>query len=153
MLPATILFATAVIVSAAEMKMIPVVEREGRPHVSASLLANEAGVAIKQLPGQNAVAACYRERCVLIQNAILQAREILVPVASLAEALRATAQFDDTGRKVGFVFADEANVPVEFAAGVGRLAPNIRLTRTDGSAVALSDFRGQRVLINSWASW
>lgn len=36
---------------------------------------------------------------------------------------------------------------------VGDLAPDFKLAKLDGSSVRLSDFRGQRVLINSWASW
>jgi peroxiredoxin len=36
---------------------------------------------------------------------------------------------------------------------VGSIAPNLRLTRLDGTPVSLDEFRGQRVLINSWASW
>jgi len=36
---------------------------------------------------------------------------------------------------------------------IGNLAPDFRLSKLDGSSVRLSDFRGKRVLINSWASW
>jgi hypothetical protein len=36
---------------------------------------------------------------------------------------------------------------------VGDTAPEFRVTKLDGSAVALSDLRGKRVLINSWATW
>ena len=36
---------------------------------------------------------------------------------------------------------------------VGAIAPNLRLTKLDGAPVSLDEFRGQRVLINSWASW
>jgi hypothetical protein len=36
---------------------------------------------------------------------------------------------------------------------VGSLAPNLRLAKLDGGVVTLDALRGQRVLINSWASW
>ncbi|MYD28514.1 MAG: redoxin domain-containing protein [Dehalococcoidia bacterium] len=39
------------------------------------------------------------------------------------------------------------------AAEVGRAAPAFRLRDLDGSAAELTDFRGQYVLLNFWASW
>ena len=54
------------------------------------------------------------------------------------------------GLSAGLGAADFAAEP---AAQVGQLAPDLRLTRLDGSPVALADFRGKRVLIDSWASW
>ncbi len=39
------------------------------------------------------------------------------------------------------------------AAEVGRAAPAFRLRSMDGSAAELTDFRGQYVLLNFWASW
>ena len=39
------------------------------------------------------------------------------------------------------------------APKVGRLAPDFTLTDLEGSSVTLSDFRGQAVFINFWATW
>ncbi len=39
------------------------------------------------------------------------------------------------------------------APEVGRLAPDFTLTDLDGNSVSLSDFRGQVVFINFWATW
>ena len=39
------------------------------------------------------------------------------------------------------------------APKVGRLAPDFTLTDLEGSSVTLSDFRGQVVFINFWATW
>jgi hypothetical protein len=36
---------------------------------------------------------------------------------------------------------------------VGSPAPDFRLTKLDGSSIALSELLGKRVLINSWATW
>jgi cytochrome c biogenesis protein CcmG, thiol:disulfide interchange protein DsbE len=36
---------------------------------------------------------------------------------------------------------------------IGQPAPNFTLTTVDGDEVTLTDFRGQAVLINFWASW
>lgn len=35
----------------------------------------------------------------------------------------------------------------------GQRAPNFELTDLEGNAVQLSDYRGQKVLINFWATW
>ena len=39
------------------------------------------------------------------------------------------------------------------APKVGRLAPDFTLTDLEGNSVTLSDFRGQAVFINFWATW
>jgi len=41
--------------------------------------------------------------------------------------------------------------PDDVTAGV--LAPSMRFPRLGGGAMSLDEFRGKRVLINSWASW
>ncbi len=41
----------------------------------------------------------------------------------------------------------------ETAPEVGKLAPEFQLSNLDGEPVSLSDFRGQPVLVNFWASW
>jgi peroxiredoxin len=39
------------------------------------------------------------------------------------------------------------------APEVGAMAPNFSLQTPDGETFALSDFRGQAVLVNTWATW
>ncbi|MEE8318786.1 MAG: redoxin family protein [Dehalococcoidales bacterium] len=39
------------------------------------------------------------------------------------------------------------------APEVGKLAPDFQLSNLEGQSVSLSDFRGQPVLVNFWASW
>ena len=48
--------------------------------------------------------------------------------------------------------ATQALTPVVGLA-VGNLAPDFSLTNLEGSQVSLSDFRGQVVLLNFWATW
>ncbi|GAB3042840.1 redoxin domain-containing protein [Virgibacillus ainsalahensis] len=36
---------------------------------------------------------------------------------------------------------------------IGNTAPDFELTTTDGETVKLSDFRGERVMLNFWATW
>jgi peroxiredoxin len=40
-----------------------------------------------------------------------------------------------------------------FSQQVGQPAPDFTLTSLEGEAVSLSDYRGQVVLINTWATW
>jgi len=42
---------------------------------------------------------------------------------------------------------------LEPAPKAGHPAPDFTLTNTEGQAVSLSDFRGQPVIINFWATW
>jgi len=131
---------------------IATVLKNGRPHVSASALAADAGITIKTLPGQTAVAACLRDRCALVKETVREEGEVFVPVQSLADALGLVAVEDSGTRRVRFEPA--RNLPSAGALGtVGSLAPNFTLRRLDGTPVSVSDFRGKRVLINSWARW
>ncbi len=59
--------------------------------------------------------------------------------AELAKAMSGTA--DDNGSKL------------EPAPEVGRLAPDFTLADLDGNQVSLSDFRGEAVFLNFWATW
>lgn len=132
---------------------MPVMERAGRAYVSASALERHAGIAIKSLPGQEGVVACARERCAPVRDSLREGGDTLVSADALANALGAEAKFDSTRKTVGFEFKALSNAAMDGIARVGQLAPNFRLTRLDGTPVALTDFRGKRVLINSWASW
>ena len=133
--------------------MIDVIEHNGRAYVNAETLATEAGIAIKRLPGQQGIAACSRERCAVVKDFLREGDATWVGVRGLAQALNVTPKFDAARKKVGFTFDARAAPAANTAAGVGQLAPDFRLPKLDGTTVALSDFRGKRVLINSWASW
>lgn len=139
-----------------ESSALPIVERGGKAHVSAARLEREAGIAIKSLPGRDELVACWVNRCAIIKDFVADDAEVLVAVESLATSLDAKARFDQTRRNVRFDFSpahEDARPPASGVARVGQLAPDFRLRKLDGSSVALSDFRGKRVLINSWASW
>ena len=137
----------------AEEQMIDVIERNGRAYVNAATLAAKAGIAIKPLPGQGAIAACSRERCAVVKDFFPEGNATWVGVQGLAQALSATPKFDAARKKVRFIFDDQPTPAAYTVASVGQLAPNFRLPKLDGTAISLSDFRGKRVLINSWASW
>lgn len=137
----------------AKQNMIPVIHRNGQAYVAASALARGANIAIKPLPGQSFLAACSGERCAPVKDFLKEPGETFVGVAALAKALGAQARFDEDQRRVTFDFT-AASAPTEPSAPqVGSLVPDFRLPKLDGTSVALSDFRGKRVLINSWASW
>lgn len=52
-----------------------------------------------------------------------------------------------TEKKAETVDADEVGLQV------GNIAPNFELTTLEGKKVKLSDYRGQRVMVNFWATW
>jgi len=137
----------------AKDSMIETTERAGRLYVAASDLSKDADIAIKSLPGQKPMVACSRDRCAVVSGCLRSGDEILVPVMELTEALGAKARFDEKRQRVGFEFPSRAESALAGHARVGQLAPDFRLVKLDGGAVSLSDFRGKRVLINSWASW
>jgi hypothetical protein len=130
-----------------------VFDQNGKAHVSISSLAQEAGLAVKSLPSQDRLVACKEDRCVLVKDFYVLEGDTYIAIDSLAEAMNAKVIFDSNRSTARLEFS-EAPVPVsEGTVQVGQLAPDFRLTRLDGSSIALSDLRGRRVLINSWASW
>ncbi|GAB4074447.1 redoxin domain-containing protein [Barrientosiimonas marina] len=49
--------------------------------------------------------------------------------------------------------SDEKADPDEVGLNTGNLAPDFELKTMEGETVRLSDYRGERVMINFWASW
>ena len=142
-----------VVARADESKMIPVMEQGGATYVAGTKLGRDAAIAIKKMPGSDLVVACSRERCAQLKDFVLKGDEIWVSTAALAKALGLSARFTADKRQVRFeVMAQEPSVS-NSTARVGQLAPNFRLPKLDGGTVSLADFRGKRVLIESWASW
>lgn len=131
----------------------PVLERGDRRYVTAEALEENVGVAIKGLPGREQVVACWHDRCGLVKEFVREGDAILLPVTAVAEALGAQAEYDAERKYVGFALSDKPPAGQGPSAGVGRIAPDLRLTKLDGTSVSLKDFRGKRVLVNSWASW
>ena len=144
---------TVVLATLACAAPLPVILRNGQAHVAAAALEREAGIVVKRLPGRAEFVACGIDRCATVKAPVIDGNTILVPVASLSEALNLTATFDESRRHVTFAPAPHSADSVTGPARVGAIAPNLRLTKLDGTPVTLDEFRGQRVLINSWASW
>ena len=132
---------------------LPVTLRDGQAHVVASALEREAGIVIKKLPGRGEFVVCGTEQCAPLKSVLAEGDTWLVPVASLTEALHLSANFDERRRHVTLVPASGGASSSTGSARVGTIAPNLRLIKLDGMAVSLDELRGQRVLINSWASW
>src|SRR5439155_7208522 len=144
---------TAAFTSLACAAPLPVIVKGGEAHVSAATLEREAGIVIKKLPGRGEFVACGAELCAPLKSALTDGDTLLVPVAGLSEALNLTASFDESRRHVALVPAPRNASNTDGAARVGSIAPNLRLTKLDGTPVSIDELRGQRVLINSWASW
>ena len=49
--------------------------------------------------------------------------------------------------------ADNDNSDIKVGLEKGNRAPDFELTTMDGDDVKLSDYRGERVMLNFWASW
>ncbi|SRR6266568_1006176 len=150
---AALVVATCPAVSAADPKMVPVMELNGHAYVSATELERSASVAIKPLPGSDAVVACSEDRCARVQDVLREGKVTWVSATELANALGFAARFSDDRRQVRFEAGGKPPHAGDPVTRVGDLAPNFRLARLDGSPVSLADFRGRRVLIQSWASW
>ena len=129
------------------------ITKDGTTYVTAAGLEREAGIVTKRLPGRGEFVACGKELCAPMKGVIADGDAFLVPVAALSEAMNLTATFDDSRRHVTFVAAPREFDAKTGPARVGAIAPNLRLSRLDGTPVTLDELRGQRVLINSWASW
>ena len=150
---AVLVAGTCVATSAAQTKTIPVTERHGALYVSAAELERSAAIAIKTLPGGDAVVACSEERCAQVKSFLREGDMTLVNVAELAKALRFAVRFSDDRRQLQFEAQSISSPADRSVTRVGDLAPNFRVARLNGSPVSLADFRGKRVLIQSWASW
>jgi hypothetical protein len=132
---------------------IPVVTRNGVAHVTAAALEREAGIAVKRLPRPGEFTACGTNGCFRLRGVLAEGDTWLVPVSALSQALNLTATFDGRGDLAALKPGPSRPADASGLPRVGTLVPNLRFTRLDGTAVSLDELRGQRVLINSWASW
>lgn len=139
--------------SAADTRMMPITERIGVAYISAAELERSAGIAVKKLPGSDAVVACSENRCARVKGFLHEGAVTLINVAELSKVLGLAARFSNDRRQVHFDVQSRPSPADTSIAGVGDLAPNFRIARLDGSPVSLADFRGKRVLIQSWGSW
>ena len=153
----TLLFAACVAgicvnANSASETIISVKERNGTAYVSSADLERGAGIAIKKLRN-DAVVACSEDRCALVKDFLRDGDETLINVTELSNALGFAPRFSDGRRHVQFETKSQSSPANSAITGVGDLAPNFRVARLDGRPVSLTDFRGKRVLIQSWASW
>jgi hypothetical protein len=139
-------------VSAGTSRMMTVADHNHTAYVSSVELEKAAAIAIKLLPGTDTIAACSEDRCARLKDFLREGDVISVNVAEIAKAMGLTATFSDDRRQVQFEAATPT-YPNTSVTGVGDLVPNLRLVTLSGSPVSLADFRGKRLLIQSWGSW
>jgi hypothetical protein len=137
----------------AETVPVPVVIRDGQNYVNSKDLEQTAGIAIKSISSDKQIVACYGDRCALVNEFIREKEGVIVKVDLLEKALRVNASFDSSRTTVRFDSSATNDMLDDSLPQVGRLAPDFRLAKLDGTVMSLSDLRGKRVLINSWASW
>jgi hypothetical protein len=92
---------------------------------------------------------CEADRCVYVPPDVTLAREGRVDLTALAALLRQPV-VHDTARAV-WCIGDAA--PARRAALESLDAPDFTLPDLDGRPHRLSDYRGKRVFLVSWASW
>lgn len=150
LLPMTL---AALLPAPADAAALPVVMRDDSAFVAAAHLEREVGIVAKRLPGRDEFVVCGKASCAALKGVISDGEGWLVPVTALSAALSLTANFDERRTHVTFIPTERVANASANLARVGALMPNLRLKRLDGAAVTLDELRGQRVLINSWASW
>lgn len=130
---------------------LPVVKAGGVAYVSARDLEKQAGIAIKPL-SEGVYVACSEDRCALLRLTRLTGDEVQVALDELARSLGVEVGFAEDGRAA--TLAMKAAAETAGSTGMpGTLAPQVEWVGLDGGKVSLAQFRGRRVLINSWASW
>ncbi|MEQ6375553.1 redoxin domain-containing protein [Bacillaceae bacterium S4-13-56] len=60
---------------------------------------------------------------------------------------------NSTNQNSNVIEEDSKNDTGDVGLSVGKQAPDFTLKTLDGETVSLSDFRGQKVMINFWATW
>lgn len=139
---------------AANAQTIPMVQSDGREYVGAAALAEFYQIGLKSLPGRAEFVLCHRERCALVQAVITDpGGQRLVEIAAVAKALDAEVVYEAGRKAVRFNFITTTRAKTAGLPQVGGFAPSLTLKTLDGRVVSLADYRGRRVLINSWASW
>lgn len=146
--------AFAGIVKAQSLQMIPILVRDGREYASAAALATVYQIGLKSLPGRTEFVLCHQDRCALINAVVTELNgNQLVGIEALAKALGAESDFSSGRKSVGFTFSKTTGDKFAGLPQAGSFAPHFTLKTLDGKPVSLTDYRGRRVLINSWASW
>jgi len=112
----------------------------------------KAGIAVKALGSRDA-AVCHQDRCAKITVTTREGSVMLLALKTVADALDAKIEILSGGKSARLQFPALAATPAKQLGRAGQLAPDFRLARLDGKMISLSDFRGKRVVINSWASW
>lgn len=86
----------------------------------------------------------------LLTIAILSLTVILVAINITKPSLKENQQSKvDIEEKTTVSFADQKTNSLE----KGAVAPDFELSTLDGKSIKLSDYRGQKVLLNFWATW
>ncbi|MCI0587054.1 MAG: hypothetical protein L0323_09470 [Planctomycetes bacterium] len=79
---------------------------------------------------------------------------VLVEVAAASRGLGLRSRVDSGARAILLETDPVASRPAATSpVEVGSPGPDLELTLLDGKRVRISAFRGQRVLVQAWASW
>lgn len=126
--------------------------------VGADDLAGALGTSLKVVPPNGPAVFCRAENCVPLPLDGRAARRsgegVLVEVAAACRGLGLRYRVDRGARAILLEADPLARRPATTSpVDVGHPGPDLELTLLDGKPVRISSFRGQRVLVQAWASW
>ena len=134
-------------------------EVDGKWLLPATQVAEQAGGSVKLLEDGTLAVVCLAHRCTPIQVDGTRARRqdgvLFVEKDALARALQVAIGYKPPSRTV--TIRREQSSPGQgresFNMEIGQLVPDIEFADLEGKPVRLSDFRGKRLAVFSWASW
>jgi len=135
-----------------DARPLNVTTRGGSAYLAADALAS-AGIAARELPGLKLISVCFDNRCATLKDHRREGRDLLVLIGPLAKALGLKAEFNATQSQVTLSLEPFTPKSDDGIARTGQLLPDLRLRKQDGQPVALSEYRGRRIVLNNWASW
>jgi len=135
------------------------VEVGGSRLFPAEEIVSRAGGALKVLNDGKLAVLGQGDRCTPVPvegtQAVMRDGAVFVNQEVLARALRRSLTYAADGNvaTLAETTLEQPEITQPFTMQVGQPVPDVELADLDGNRVKLSDFRGKRVAVFSWASW
>ncbi len=126
--------------------------------VGADDLAAALDASLKVVPPDGPAVLCRADKCVPLpldgRAARRSGERVLVEVAAASRGLGLRSRVDSGARAFLLETDPDPGRPGSpLRVDVGSPGPDLELPLLDGKRVRISSFRGQRVLVQAWASW
>lgn len=132
---------------------------DGRWLLPADEVARQAEGAVKLVNDGKLAIICLADHCTPVavdgKRGRVEDGTLFVEQTALGRALQKTLTTDPQGRTVivGPARASSSLGKEPFTMQIGQQVPDLEFSDLDGKPVHLSDFRGKRLAVFSWASW